>query len=143
MDRIDLHVEVFPVPYEQLSEDRDSDSSSVIRERVIAARERQSKRYEEYAGLSGKDADAEPRPFIYCNAQMDSRMLNNCCRIDAEGEKKLRTAMDDLTLSARARERILKVSRTIADLAETEDIRMEHLTEAIGYRRLDKRDWGW
>jgi magnesium chelatase family protein len=129
LDRIDLHVEVVPVPYSQLSGAEEEETSSQIRERVVAARGIQLQRYRNYPG-------------IYCNAQMNIRLLKEVCRIDAAGENLLKVAMTRLHLSARAYERILKVSRTIADLATSETIRPEYLAEAIQYRSLDREGWG-
>jgi len=129
LDRIDLHMEVTPVPFGELSSSATSEPSSAVRERVIAARELQAKRF----------AD---NPGIYCNAQMGSKLLKEVCVINAVGANLLKTAMDRLNLSARAYDRILKVSRTIADLANSEDIRPEHLAEAIQYRSLDREGWG-
>lgn len=128
LDRIDLHIEVTPVPYSQLSDAGEGESSLSVRDRVVAARRTQTERYHGYPG-------------IYCNAQMNSRLLKEVCRIEPAGENLLRSAMDRLHLSARAYERILKVSRTIADLALSEPIRPEHLAEAIQYRSLDKEGW--
>src|SRR6202000_438145 len=114
--------------------------------RVIAARAIQQRRYMElerfYTGLERPVAGVENEPIIYCNAQMSSRMLKLFCRIDAAGESLLRMAMEKLSLSARAHDHILKVGRTIADLAGSEDIRPEHLAEAIQYRNLDREAWG-
>ncbi|MFL5739122.1 MAG: YifB family Mg chelatase-like AAA ATPase [Flavisolibacter sp.] len=128
LDRIDLHVEVTPVAFNELSADRIQEGSSAIRDRVIAARAVQAKRYEEMEG-------------IYCNAQMSSKLLKEICAINSAGHKLLKTAMQKLNLSARAYDRILKVSRTIADLAGAEDIQIEHLAEAIQYRSLDREGW--
>jgi magnesium chelatase family protein len=128
LDRIDLHVEVTPVPFSELSSTRTTEPSNTIRERVIKAREIQAKRFE---GVEG----------IYCNAQMSSKQLKEICVINNIGQNLLKTAMDKLNLSARAYDRILKVSRTIADLAESEEIRPEHLAEAIQYRSLDREGW--
>jgi len=128
LDRIDLHVEVTPVPFSELSDQRSSEHSDAVRARVIKAREIQAKRYE------GNDG-------VYCNAQMSSKMLKEICAITSVGQNLLKTAMDRLNLSARAYDRILKVSRTIADLAGSEDIKPEHLAEAIQYRSLDREGW--
>jgi magnesium chelatase family protein len=128
LDRIDLHVEVTPVPFTELSSDKKQEDSSTVRERVLKAREIQAKRYEAYEG-------------VYCNAQMSSKMLKEICVINTIGQTLLKTAMDRLNLSARAYDRILKVSRTIADLADSPDIRPEHLAEAIQYRSLDREGW--
>ena len=129
LDRIDLHMEVTPVAFGELSSAKTSEPSSAVRERVIKAREIQAKRYAE-------------NPGVYCNAQMSSKMLKEICVISPVGMNLLKTAMDRLNLSARAYDRILKVSRTIADLADSADIRPEHLAEAIQYRSLDREGWG-
>jgi magnesium chelatase family protein len=129
LDRIDLHVEVTPVAFSELSSQKTSENSDAVRDRVIKAREIQAKRFE---GLDG----------VYCNAQMSSKTLKEICVISAVGQNLLKTAMDRLNLSARAYDRILKVSRTIADLAGSEDIKPEHLAEAIQYRSLDREGWG-
>lgn len=128
LDRIDLQIEVIPVPFEKMAELKPAESSAVIRERVIRARQIQEQRY---ASLSG----------IHCNAQMNSRLLNEYARPDERGLQLLKTAMNRLNLSARAYDRILKVARTIADLEGTEQIQSHHLAEAIGYRNLDREDW--
>lgn len=128
LDRIDLHVEVTPVPFSELSALKPQENSEAIRERVIKARERQAERYKE-------------TPGTYCNAQMSAKQLRDICVIDTIGQRLLKTAMERLNLSARAYDRILKVSRTIADLAGTENIRPEHLAEAIQYRSLDREGW--
>jgi len=129
LDRIDLHVEVTPVPFNELSSAKNSDNSTVIRERVIKARELQEERYKN-------------NPGIYCNAQISSKMLKEICVIDNVGQNLLKAAMEKLNLSARAYDRILKVSRTIADLSGSEKIKPEHLAEAIQYRSLDREGWG-
>lgn len=128
LDRIDLHVEVTPVPFSELSAIKKGESSSVIRDRVIFAREIQANRYKNHPG-------------IYCNAQISSKMLKEFCTIDTVCQNLLKTAMEKLNLSARAYDRILKVSRTIADLASEETIKPEHLAEAIQYRSLDREGW--
>jgi len=129
LDRIDLHVEVTPVAFNELSSAKNSDNSTVIRERVIKAREMQAERYKN-------------NPGIYCNAQISSKMLKEICVIDNVGQNLLKAAMEKLNLSARAYDRILKVSRTIADLNGSEKIKPEHLAEAIQYRSLDREGWG-
>jgi len=129
LDRIDLHVEVIPVPFKDLALQEPGEPSAVIRERVIKAREIQLKRY----------ADS---PKIHCNAQMTSSKIRTYCVLDAEGAQMLKNAMEKLGLSARAYDRILKVSRTIADLAGSENILSEHVAEAINYRSLDRDNWG-
>ena len=128
LDRIDLHVEVTPVSFEQMTATRESESSSEIRERVIQAREIQGTRYEE-------------QPEIYNNAMMPSQMVKKVCAINDAGRALLKKAMENLGLSARAYDRILKVARTIADLAGSKDIKIEHLAEAIQYRSLDREGW--
>ena len=128
LDRIDLHVEVTPVPFSALSAQKGGEDSATIRERVIKAREIQAARYTGHEG-------------IYCNAQISSKMLKEICDIGAAGQALLKIAMDKLNLSARAYDRILKVSRTIADLAGDGNIKTEHLAEAIQYRSLDREGW--
>ncbi len=128
LDRIDLHVEVTPVAFGELSSGSRSEPSAAVRERVVAARERQAARFSGTAGL-------------YANAQMSSKALKEVCQISSVGMNLLKTAMERLNLSARAYDRILKVSRTIADLAGVEDIRPENLAEAIQYRSLDREGW--
>jgi magnesium chelatase family protein len=129
LDRIDLHIEVTPVSFSELSTGRPEESSASIRTRVIAARNVQALRFVNY-------------PSVYCNAQMNSKLLKAICIINPAGQKLLKAAMEKLNLSARAYDRILKVSRTIADLAESEEIKIEHLAEAIQYRSLDRESWG-
>ncbi|ANH82293.1 magnesium chelatase [Niabella ginsenosidivorans] len=128
LDRIDLHVEVTPVHFSELSIAKPEKNSAEIREKVIRAREVQAERYKQDEG-------------IYCNAQMSSRQLNEICRIDQAGQLLLKKAMEKLNLSARAYDRILKVSRTIADLEGSESIKPEFLAEAIQYRSLDREGW--
>lgn len=128
LDRIDIHIEVTPVPFEKLSEDRRGESSLKIRERVTAAREIQSERYEEMEN-------------IHYNAQMGPSQLRDFCQLDEAGKALLKTAMERLNLSARAYDRILKVSRTIADLEASEAINSLHISEAIQYRSLDREGW--
>lgn len=128
LDRIDLHVEVTPVPFSELSSAHMTEPSGSVRERVLKARDIQAKRFE------GKEG-------VYCNAQMGSKLLKEICVINTVCQNLLKTAMDRLNLSARAYDRILKVSRTIADLADSENIRPEHLAEAIQYRSLDREGW--
>jgi magnesium chelatase family protein len=129
LDRIELHVEVTPVDFNELSGNKSSEKSTSICERVIAAREIQAERYKK-------------NPGIYCNAQISSKMLKEICVIDAVAQNLLKNAMEKLNLSARAYDRILKVSRTIADLSASADIKSEHLAEAIQYRSLDREGWG-
>ena len=128
LDRIDLHVEVTPVAFSELSALKPQENSAVIRERVIKARDIQEKRYQSY-------------PEIYCNAQMSSKMLKEICVINTAGQNLLKVAMEKLNLSARAYDRILKVARTVADLSQSQDIKVEHLAEAIQYRSLDREGW--
>ncbi len=129
LDRIDLHVEVTPVAFTELSSAKQYEKSAAIRERVINARILQEERY--------KDT-----PGVYANAQMSSKQLKEICVISTVGQNLLKAAMEKLNLSARAYDRILKVSRTIADLAGTAEIKPEHLAEAIQYRSLDREGWG-
>jgi magnesium chelatase family protein len=129
MDRIDLHVEVIPVPFRELTNFTSSESSSAIRDRVIKARKIQEQRFR---GSHG----------IHCNAQIPSKRLNSICAVGEEGHILLKNAMERINLSARAYNRILKVSRTIADLDGSGPILTEHLAEAIQYRSLDRESWG-
>lgn len=128
LDRIDLHVEVVPVSFDEMTAQRKAETSEQIRERVVKAREIQSERFKDQTS-------------IYCNAMMPSNMVKEICVINEAGVKLLKTAMERLGLSARAYDRILKVSRTIADLAGTAEIKTEHLAEAIQYRSLDREGW--
>ena len=127
LDRIDLHVEVTPVSFDQMTQNRKAESSEEIRTRVIEARALQQQRFEKHG--------------IHSNAMMGSRMVKEVCQINDVGRTLLKKAMERLGLSARAYDRILKVSRTIADLAGTETIKVEHLAEAIQYRSLDREGW--
>jgi magnesium chelatase family protein len=130
MDRIDLHVEVVPVNFEELSaRNIPSESSKDIRHRVIKARDIQTERFKDIEG-------------IYCNAQMRSNEIKQYCVLDDAGTKILKTAMEKLQLSARAYDRILKVARTIADLDNSESIQAVHVAEAVHYRSLDRQNWG-
>lgn len=128
LDRIDIHIEVVPVNFEKLASSSCPETSSDVRARVVQARLRQGTRYE---GING----------IYCNAQMTSAMIRQYCHLDDTGGRLLKAAMEKRGLSARAYDRILKVSRTIADLDGEEDIKTEHLSEAINYRNLDRAGW--
>lgn len=128
LDRIDIQVEIIPVPFEQLATRQQAESSATIRERVISAREIQARRF----------ADV---PGVYCNAQMNSRMLRTYAQPDEEGMMLLKNAMLRFNLSARAYDRILKVARTIADLEGCEQINSDHISEAVGYRNLDREGW--
>ena len=129
LDRIDIQVEITPVPFDELSKSAPSESSATIRERVIRARQIQEQRFAN-------------EPGIHCNAQMTPRLLQQYAALDAHGKSLLETAMDKLNLSARAYDRILKVARTIADLDNSPTIQAMHLAEAIGYRSLDRESWG-
>ncbi len=129
LDRIDIHIEVTPVNFDQLSDTRKSEKSELIRARVVFAREAQTLRYQ---GMEG----------IYNNAQMSSTMAREYCQLTPVAQNLLKTAMNKQQLSARAYDRILKVARTISDLAGTEEIKIEHLAEAIQYRSLDRETWG-
>jgi len=127
LDRIDLHVEVTPVSFDELTEEFESESSTDIRERVIKARKQQENRFD--------------LQKIHCNAQMNTSTLKKHCSIDDEAMGILKLAMEKLDLSARAYDRILKVSRTIADLESSEPILTIHVAEAIQYRSLDRETW--
>ena len=129
LDRIDLQVEVTPVDYEQLSNERPGEKSEIIRERVMRSREIQRRRFEN-------------RPDIHSNAQMGSREIKIYCQLPESAKQILKRAMESLSLSARAYDRIIKVSRTIADLDGSDAIRTEHIAEAIHYRSLDRENWG-
>lgn len=128
LDRIDIHIEVTPVAFNELSSERKSESSEAIRERVVQARTIQNERFKDNKN-------------IHSNAQMSSKQVREICQIDNSGLVLLKTAMEKLGLSARAYDRILKVARTIADLSESSDIKIEHLSEAIHFRSLDKENW--
>jgi magnesium chelatase family protein len=128
LDRIDIHIEVVPVNYDKLSETKNIENSLVIRERVVKARAIQAERFSTVKG-------------VYSNSQMSSSMQRKYCYLDESGSRLLKTAMDVRGLSARAYDRILKVARTIADLDSSENIRAEHISEAINYRNLDREGW--
>jgi magnesium chelatase family protein len=128
LDRIDVHVEVMPVPFDELRATRDEESSTCVRERVVAARKVQQLRFLGHPGT-------------HCNAQMGPRHVREHCALDAQGQQLMKLAIDRLGLSARAYDRILKVSRTIADLGGADRIQPEHVSEAIQYRALDRK-WG-
>ena len=128
LDRIDLHVEVTPVSFDQMTALKSSETSAEIRERVVEARIFQNKRFENHQD-------------VHSNSMMPSQMVKQICQINEAGNKLLKTAMERLGLSARAYDRILKVSRTIADLANSKEIKIEHLAEAIQYRSLDRDGW--
>ena len=128
LDRIDIHIEVTPVPFDKLSEERKGESSVVIRKRVEAAREIQTQRFQEVEG-------------IHYNAQMGTKHIRKFCKLNESSKNLLKDAMQRLNLSARAYDRILKVSRTIADLEQSEDVVENHISEAIQYRSLDREGW--
>lgn len=128
MDRFDLQIEIFSVPFTKLSGQHDGESSATIRDRVVRARERQTERYKTHRG-------------IHCNAQMTSKMLHQYAEPDEAGRELLKKAMLKFNLSARAYDRILKVGRTIADLAGDAQVQKHHIAEAIGYRNLDRSTW--
>ena len=130
LDRIDLHIEVPAVKYKDLSSKETGESSEKIRERVVRAREKQLRRFR---GKKGK----------YANADMESREIRDFCKLDAAGEELLKMAITKLGLSARAYDRILKVGRTIGDMADSIEIRPEHVSEAIQYRNLDRNLTGY
>jgi magnesium chelatase family protein len=128
LDRIDIHIEVTPVPFEKLSDDRRGEESNFIRKRVMHAREIQSKRFRKFEN-------------IHYNAQMGVKQIRKFCVLDSISLDLLKTAMERMNLSARAYDRILKVSRTIADLEGSNEIRGTHISEAIQYRSLDREGW--
>jgi magnesium chelatase family protein len=125
LDRIDIHIEVSPISFNELSDQRKGELSSQVRSRVIQTRQIQSERYKNINN-------------IHCNAQINTKLLREFCKIDKDGLSILKMAMERLGLSARAYDRILKVARTIADLANDTHIETKHLLEAIHYRSLDK-----
>ena len=129
LDRIDLQIEIVPVPFEKISETAPGEPSAAIRERVIAARKIQEERFRNEEG-------------IYCNAQMTPKLITKYAVLDEVSLSMLKNAMSRLNLSARAYDRILKVARTIADLDNSENIQPQHIAEAIGYRNLDRENWG-
>ncbi|MEM6327988.1 MAG: ATP-binding protein [Bacteroidota bacterium] len=128
LDRIDLHVEVTPVPFDDLNRDRPAEASASVRERVVAAREVQAERFRE--------------TDTHCNAQMRARDVRRYCKPDAAGQQLLKAAIERLGLSARAHDRVLKVARTIADLAGDDAVTAMHVAEAVQYRSLDRSGWG-
>ena len=129
LDRIDLQCEIMPLSFEEMSNATPGESSAQIRERVVAARQRQTQRYQNIPG-------------IHCNAQMTEKLMEEYCQLDEASATFLKNAMERMQLSARAYSRILKVARTIADLEGTECIMLPHISEAVGYRNLDRSDWG-
>lgn len=128
LDRIDIHIEVPPVPFRELSDTVDGTSSEAMRADVIRARDRQVRRF----------TDAR---ITRVNGKMKPPEIRQYCKLDKEAEQLLKAAMEDMGLSARAHDKILRIGRTIADLADCEEIRCEHLTEAINYRTLDRNYW--
>ncbi|MEX0986088.1 MAG: ATP-binding protein, partial [Bacteroidales bacterium] len=128
LDRIDIHIEVVPVPFKQLSELKEAESSDLIRKKVIKGAQVQERRF---AAIKG----------VYANSHMTTPMLKKYCALGADSQAILKNAMDKLGLSARAYDRILKVSRTIADLEGTEHIETSHVAEAVNYRNLDREGW--
>lgn len=129
LDRIDIHLEVVPVPFKKLAEMEASENSEAVRKRVMEARKIQEKRFAEHKG-------------VYSNAQMSSKLIRKYVQLDEAGNELIKNAMDKLGLSARAYDRILKVARTIADLESEEQVQAHHLSEAIHYRSLDRDNWG-
>ena len=127
LDRIDLHIEVPPVPFDDLSKPADGTGSAAMREQVFKAREIQAKRFGKGAGR--------------VNGRMTAKQIRTHCKLDAAGQAALKEAMEALGLSARAHDRILRVARTVADLAGSEAITQDHVAEAIGYRALDRKLW--
>ncbi|MCB0473483.1 MAG: ATP-binding protein, partial [Flavobacteriaceae bacterium] len=128
LDRIDIHIEVQAVPFDKLSDERRGEPSKAIRERVIKARELQTRRFEEVE-------------TVHYNAQMNTKQIRAHCALDEASKQLLKTAMERLNLSARAYDRILKVARTIADLDAAESVSSQHISEAIQYRSLDREGW--
>ena len=129
LDRIDIHLEVVPVPFKKLAEMDTSENSESVRERVLTARKFQEERFPENNG-------------VYANAQMTSKLIRKHVLLDEESSELIKNAMDRLGLSARAYDRILKVARTIADLEGEQKVQAHHLSEAIHYRSLDRENWG-
>ncbi len=128
LDRIDIHIEIVPVPFEKLTTNTKTEKSSTIRDRVIRTRKIQEERFKEINN-------------VHCNAQMSSSLLRQYAVLDNESNKLLKIAMEKLHLSARAYDKILKVARTIADMEESEHIKSKHIAEAINYRNLDREGW--
>ena len=133
LDRIDIQCDIQSVPYTMLKENTPSESSATIRERVVRARNIQQQRFAAYNATAQKP--------IHCNAQMTPKIVREYCQLDTQCDNLLSHAMDKLGLSARAYDRVLKVARTIADLANVKKITTTHLMEAISYRNIDRDDW--
>jgi magnesium chelatase family protein len=133
LDRIDIQCDIQAVPYSTLKDTQPGESSEAMRVRVIRAREVQQHRFAEYNTSAQKP--------VHCNAQMTPKLVREYCVLDDAGDKLLAYAMDKMGLSARAYDRILKVARTIADLDNSNSIQTVHISEAIGYRSLDREDW--
>lgn len=127
LDRIDIHIEVNAVEYEKLNSERNGESSEIIRKRVNEARKIQLERYKDVG--------------IYSNSELNNRLIAKYCKVDAQGKMLLKSAFENLNLSARAYNKILKISRTIADLEKSENIMSSHIAEAIQYRALDRKYW--
>jgi magnesium chelatase family protein len=138
LDRIDLHVEVTPVNYDDLSDEAPQESSAEIRQRVLRARKIQWRRFDQHRRAENKLA----HPALHANTEMGSRELRKFCRLDQQSAEMIKRAMNTLGLSARAYDKILKVGRTIADLDNAQMIEARHIAEAIQYRSLDKGEWG-
>jgi magnesium chelatase family protein len=129
LDRIDIHIEVPPVPWRQLRSEADGLDSAAMRAQVVAARGVQRTRF----------ADGEGRPAVTTNATMSSKQVRAFCKLDAQGETLLKQAMTEMGLSARAHDKVLRIARTIADLENEPDIAPHHVAEAVQYRRLDRK----
>ena len=127
LDRIDIHIEVPAVEFKELSSEREGTPSAMMREQVVAARKIQTERF----------ADCR----IVCNAQMNSRQVRTFCRLDEVGQNLLRDSVNEMGLSARAHDKVLRLSRTIADLDDAADIGTSHINEAVNYRMLDRQFW--
>jgi magnesium chelatase family protein len=140
LDRIDIHIEVPAVQYKELRGGSAAEGSAEIRERVIAARERQHARFEADAAKT-KAAGGPVSKAIFANAQMSTRQIRAYCDLGSDAERLLERAMQQQGLSARAHDRILKVARTIADLEAAPEIAVKHIAEAIQYRTLDRSYW--
>jgi len=136
LDRIDIHIEIPAIKYRELADTKEAESSKIIKERIEQARAIQRERFS--AKILGGSAFGGKSEGIFCNAQMNTKLIKKCCLIEEQAKEFLRMAMNELGLSARAYDKVLKVSLTIADLAGAQDIKAEHLSEAIQYRSLDR-----